>query len=228
MVRSTRHCHAGVLFAMALLATPQTASAEQRSGTHIDTPPPAEISQGLSPADNARATMLAFGACVVQSRRAGVERALAISPLDDRYKRELRNLATNDCLRAGEIRFDFLLMRGSLFAALYRIDFRAGPGALAAEPIDFAADLHGADSGDARDYLGLHQFADCVVRADPAAARALVMAPVAGRTEATAFATLGPRFSACIQQGQNIRFTRIVLTSLIAEALYRESKAAKP
>jgi hypothetical protein len=126
----------------------------------------------------------------------------------------------------GELRMDPSLMRGGLYAGLYRADYSHIDGTLGDQPVDFTADVKGSETPSAQQYIWSHEFADCVVRADQADARKLVLAPVASSIERQAFAALTPRFNGCMSAGQTLTFSRIVLTALISEALYREAKSS--
>ena len=200
---------------------------EEETGSHISRPAPAEIPLSrMSETDQARATIIAFSQCIVLSHRSAVEQALAIPPLDKQASRALGALAGSDCLRYGELSMRTTMLRGGIYAALYRIDFAKGAAAIADRPLDFSADVQGAVTPDAQQYLWLRQFADCVVRADPADARTLVLSPVASSAENASFAALAPHFNGCAVQGMTLTFSKVILSGLVAEALYREAKAA--
>ncbi len=200
---------------------------EAPMGSKIGRPAPAEIPLAhMSETDKARAAIIAFSQCVVMSHRSAVERALAISPLDKQSNTALGALADSECLRYGEVTMQTTMMRGGFYTALYKLDFAKSAPAVAAQPLDFSGDVAGATTPEAQQYLWLRQFADCVVRADPAGARTLIMSPVASTTENASFAVLAPHFNGCAVKGMTLTFSKIILTGLVAEALYREAKVA--
>jgi hypothetical protein len=135
-------------------------------------------------------------------------------------------LANSKCLLRGSLGMPSELMRGSLYAAMYEIDYRSAPSVPLTVPVDYAPDVAGARPAEADDYLALHNFADCVVRADPATSRVLILSPVGSAAESASFAQLGPRLSGCIVQGRTITFSKSILSAIIAQALYRATKAA--
>lgn len=188
---------------------------------------PAEIPMhGMSANDQSRSTILAFARCTVRSHRKIVESVLAMPPLDKQSQYALGKLADSDCLRAGELEMPNILMRGGLYAALYIADYDSVPAVPIMTPLDFTVDVGGATTPEAQQYLWLHQFADCVVRADTLDSRALVLAEVASPSENAIFAALAPHFSGCLIKGQSLTFSKAVLASVIAEVLYRQTKAA--
>ncbi len=214
---------AASLYGSAVAAGPM----EEETGSHIARPTPAEIPLShMSETDKARATIVALSQCIVLSHRGEVERALAIPPLDKQANRALGALAGSECLRYGELSMKTTMLRGGIYAALYRIDFAKSAPAIADRPLDFSADVQGAVTPDAQQYLWLRQFADCVVRTDPADARTLVLSPVASAAENASFTALAPHFNGCAVQGMTLTFSKIILSGLVAEALYREAKAA--
>jgi len=209
-------------------ASAAAAQTETRLGSRLPRTAPADIpTYGMSKDDAARVTLLAFGRCTVQEHRALVERTLVMPALDGATDKAIDKFMDDDCLRDGQLRMPTSLARGSLYAALYLADFGNAPAvAPFAAPLDFSGDVGGATTPEAQQYLALHQFADCVVRDDPADSRALLLARIGTQTENAVFAALAPHFNACIVQGQSLTFSKAVLTALIAEVLYRHSKAA--
>ncbi len=181
---------------------------------------------GKSANDAAWAAIVPFASCTVHAHRSMVENVLTMPPLDKRSQSALKSLADNDCLGAGEVDMPYTLMRGGLYAALYAADYNSAPAVATMTPLDFTADVGGAASLEAQEYLWLHQFADCVVRADTPDSRALVLAGVGNPSENAIFTALASHFNACMVKGQSLTFSKTVLTALIAEVLYRQTKVA--
>lgn len=210
-------------------ASAQTGSqTEVETGSQIARPAPAEMPRYIKPKDSdaARQVASAFGVCVVRSHRTAAERALAMPSFGKNTWHALYSLADERCLKSGELMMPPELMRGSLYAALYAIDYRADPSVQITTPVDYSPDVVGADPAAGQNYLALHNFADCVVRADTATSRVLVLSPASSAAESENFARLTPRLSGCIVQGQTITFSKAVLSAVLAEALYRGTKAA--
>jgi hypothetical protein len=74
----------------------------------------------------------------------------------------------------------------------------------------------------------LQRFGDCVVSANPADARALVLATAATQAERAAIARLGPALGGCVAPKNQVRFSRAVLQGVLAEALYKRAAASEP
>ncbi len=218
--RRTRRTGAGkalIGLSSILLALSGATSASAQTETPV---------RGMSESDAARATIIDFARCTVRSHRAVVEHLLTKSPLDKGSQYALGKLADSDCMSPGDLQIPYSLMRGGLYAALYMADYDFAPPVSIITPLDFTADVGGAATPEAQQYLWLHQFADCVVRADPQDSRALVLAGVANPSESAMFAALAPHFSGCMVKGQSLTFSKAVLAGLIAEVLYRQTKAA--
>ncbi|WP_162140497.1 hypothetical protein [Sphingomonas sp. PR090111-T3T-6A] len=200
---------------------------EMDTGSRIARPVPAVIPHHIKPTDDdSRLVTSAFGVCVVRAHRAMVERVLALPRFGKGTWHAFAVLADEKCLNSGTLAMPTDLLRGSLYAALYAIDFRVAPSVQITEPLDYKPDVAGAEPAAAQSYLALHDFGDCVVRADTATTRALVLSPVGSAAEGENFARLASRFSGCIVQGQTITFSKSVLSAVLAETLYRSTKAA--
>lgn len=207
------------------VATTSAPVAAQELGTRIDRFKPAEINNvaRLSERDQAQATMDEFATCMVDFGRQRATDFLALPPGDE-AKNAGQKLVSSECLRFGSMSFPVEILRGGLFRALYRKDFRISAPALSEKPIDYIADVGGkADGPIAVQYIALRQFGECVVRADVANSRELTLAPIGSTREKAAFKALNPHFGPCLQQGINASFSKQMLSGLIAESLYRLS-----
>jgi hypothetical protein len=80
--------------------------------------------------------------------------------------------------------------------------------------------------GDAVAYDFAARYAECVVRSDPAAARALLIADPATSQEKARFVALAPALQSCLTAGRTQQFTKIVLRGAMAVAYYRLANAA--
>ncbi|HEX8526244.1 hypothetical protein [Allosphingosinicella sp.] len=207
---------------LALAASAQPATRIEPRGA------PALPTGAQSEAADAQLVMAAYGRCIVARSRRGVQRFLAVLPGSDDWQRLGSQLATADCLHNARLRFHASLFRGALFEALYRADYgRRHPRSFADVPaLVYTAQDPATLNGDQRNWLSLQEFGDCVVRARPSEARALVLSRVTRADERRAFAALGPALPPCLRQGVQLAFSRPILRGLIAESLYRLSEAA--
>lgn len=72
----------------------------------------------------------------------------------------------------------------------------------------------------------LSLYGECVVRANPAAARALLMADPESPAEAAQFAAIRNSLAACLPEGMTLSFGKLPLRGTIAVNYYRLGKAA--
>lgn len=217
---------AAVLVALAALAPARA----QEIGSHIKTFEPANVPDSihLTDLDRARMTFDAYTACLMQRSARALKSALNLAVDDPAYKRTVENLAVEDCLRAGELKFPVGMMRGGFYVALYRRDFARKNPPLGNAPLFPYSDFANSGSPAVREHDRLIAFADCAVHKDPAASRALVLGPTASKQELAAFTVLSPSLMACTPRDGSVHFFKPMLYGLIAEALYRESVAAVP
>ncbi len=190
-------------------------------------PRAADIPMGsMDEKDRARVALVRYADCLVHARTRMVRHALDLppGPLADK---EFAALSTDACLSAGQLRFPASLLRGPLFIALYRRNFPGVAPALAPAPIDFAKVSHlAADDPQIPTFVAFRVIGDCVARADPAAAREVVMASPVSPAEKAAFAPLMPRLVACLPGGQRFVFNKMILAGLLAEVMVREAPPA--
>ena len=181
----------------------------------------------------ARLTMEAFSQCLVSRSRGRVVKFVGMRVDDPTYGKYLRSLfdtSGDTCLSGGELQFNQLVFRGTLFQALYAAEF---PNVVA--PTDFSllasSGYRDRYAGEvppaARNAIALEQFGECVARADGAGVRALLNANANSSQETALFNALVPKFSACIPQGETLAFSKVILKGALAEGLYWLSKAAE-
>jgi hypothetical protein len=196
---------------------------EAEIGTHIPTPKPVDIPDrvGLSDQDRARIALVAFGECTV-ARSPNSARQLMTTPADDPASDKLLSkIATSDCLRAGEMRMSAMLMRGAVFVGLYRSTYGRAQPVISPEPTKFSDEVKDVSRDSARQHIMLREFGDCVVRAAPEPSRALLLAAPTSKAEQAAFGGIIPKLPPCLVAGNNVTFSKITLTGVIGEALYR-------
>lgn len=189
----------------------------------------------MSQNDQARVIMRDYGTCIISrggnAGVRGVEKFLAVSPMSPAGEATGRQLATPDCLRSrdpdfniSQLRMQPQLMRGVIYRAKFRRAFLGKPlGPFA--PFDAKAAWHMPPTDN---YAQLQAVGECVVRADPVDTRAIVDSEVASPAENQAFAAIIPHLQGCTPQTGQYRFSRAVLESIFAEALYNLAIASVP
>lgn len=189
---------------------------------------PADPSWQMDREVEARRIMHDFAICLSRYSGRGVEEFLATFPGTNEAIESAGRIVTADCLRHGRLQFENSLLRGSLYEIMFEKDFGDEDGVdFSSTPaIDYTQGRL-LESDAERMQVGLRQFADCVVRAEPVASRALILSDPADEDESESFAALNPHFRACLSAGAELAFSKPVLRSLIAESLYRLSAAAK-
>jgi hypothetical protein len=184
---------------------------------------------GFSPDDEqiSQRTMNKYAGCLLRTFRKRALAFLRLPPASYEAMLAARKLATGWCLREGALSFRFQLLRGGLYEALYEEQFeRAGAAGLTAvPPVDYSGGNPTPLSDETAFAIALVQFADCVVRANPTASRALILSKVTSDEEKAAFASLTPHLGGCLVSGTQLKFSRPMLRGFVAEALYRLSAA---
>lgn len=212
-----------------LCVAPAMAQREKPVGTHIGRPEAAVVPENsrLSDDDVARKVAQEFGRCAIQRfpRQADQLAEKVMTPAQVRST--LVGMTSSDCLMGGSLTMPANLMRGAIFAALYQRDFKKGQPEFLAEPFDFRPYAGTIDTSESNGFMARASLSSCLVRAEPAGSRALILSPVASADETAALALLTAKFSGCAPKGQVIRLTQEAFIGLIAESLYRESRAAR-
>jgi len=192
-------------------------------------PRPAEIEQeGYSSGDAARKTMYAFAACVLKRHRKHVTELLALPVDDSTITRDMRPLADENCLAEGSLQFEPLLFRGSLYVELYRAEFGTEAAQLNPTPVSVNAIPSSSPNPNLQSFSTLFGFADCLTHRDPWSVRTIVLAGPGSRQENEGLTTLSPEFQLCLVKGTQMRLSKSMLTGLLAEALYRQSRTPSP
>jgi hypothetical protein len=174
-----------------------------------------------------------FGQCIYKRRTGSVENFLALSmdaPDFDKQQRYLFDNVGDSCLEGYEatVRFSDNVLRGSLFEAAYRSKFAGSAPANFGPEIrtGFTETYSQPYSSAARRHIALEGLGECVVRADPAGARALVLSTPETASEAKAITVVKGSLSGCLASGQKAELSQPSLRAMLAEALYRLSMAA--
>ena len=169
--------------------------------------------------------MYRYAECVVDNSRTRVELYLTSFPGSKAARNSANGLAVDNCLSTGEMRFSESLFRSGAYDVLYRKKFqKAGPLDFSTAPtIDYAAGSDVEMYGDADSRIALRQIADCTVRKDPSASRALILSMVASKSEGAAFTQIVPSMGGCVREGSKLTFSKSVFRGVIGETLYRLS-----
>jgi hypothetical protein len=221
------------LSATALFAGFATAAPAQENpyagGTRL-TNHPAEVERtpgALTAQDNARITLSQFARCVLKTQHSPALRAIKIAPWSPDERKALHGISDDRCLANGELSIPLELMRGAVFQELYRQTYAAGPPALPADPVDFTDGEKPPLAGEAAIDVAMRRFGDCVARRDLADSHALVLASPGTQQETDAISRLLPHFRACVVRGGQWKITKSVVSTLMAEVLYREGAASQ-
>ena len=175
--------------------------------------------------DLVRTFMVDYARCIYELDRRSVDKMLDQIPGTDGYTKAAQRAAVNQCLATGDMRFQQSSLQGAAYIYKYKTEFGTRAPVLKPDPVDYAALARGAAPEWAGRYIAYRKLAQCVVRADPVASRALVLGPIGSASEAGAIQTLGPSLGTCLDKGATVNLTKERLTGIVAEALYRLSVA---
>jgi hypothetical protein len=201
-----------------------------------------------------RALTHAYAQCVVKRQPAKAAQAIAANVDNPTLLRNYRMLIIGECLESRinvstQMRFTGDLYRYALADALVnrelaaqpipvldtvaRLDHR-DPGAppqpvndkgrkLGKRKLEAARLIYGREVA----YAFLSHYGECIVRADTAGAKALLVTKPDSPEESVRFASLGPTFSRCLPEGQTLRFGKVALRGSVAINYYRLARAAR-
>lgn len=179
-----------------------------------------------------------FAECVVQAHKP-LARKYVLTPADQRMSDdEFRKVAGARCLGflRGKLRMRPQQYRAALAERLVAVELKGrGPIDPAAKPAlvwampkpsgrTDAERQEAAALATAEIYVG--QLGECVVRANPAGAQALLATPIGDASELPAFRALGPAIPACVPKGETLKLNRATLREAIAISYYRLAAGA--
>jgi len=173
-------------------------------------------------ADTVRITQN-LATCLVRTRGRIAEAYVAGGTPDARSPDYQRLLETRCLPGAGAPPLDPRLVRGAIYEELYARDFANGGPTSFADVPPLALPNGGANpplEG------ALLRFGECVVRADPGDSRALLSAAFQSPGERASIEALTPHLSPCMQDGLTVTFSAPILRGVVAEALYKLSRAS--
>lgn len=200
-----------------------------------------------------RALTHAYARCVVDRQPAKASEAIVRNIGPAQLLRDYRVLIRPECLsrqtrRSTRMRFGGDLYRYALADALVNRELADRP----APELDSVPRLAHHDAGEApravdskgrplgkrkleaaleghrraSAFAFLSRYGECVVRADPARARALLLAKPDSAEESAAFGTLRPALERCLREGQTLRAGKVALRGSVAINYYRLAHAA--
>lgn len=201
----------------------------------------AAIPQSLVPPEQTRQIAYKYGACAVQRHPRAASEAVLRNVDSYTLLAHYSSLVDSQCLERGQIVFpgDFYIY--SLADALVARELTAVPipdlsrvpslprrpllpfaqlrrrlGYQAALEATFNADVFGS----------LNEYGECVVRKDPASARALLMTAPESAEEGSRFEELSAALLACTAEDKTMKLTKTLLRGTIALNYYRLAKWA--
>lgn len=201
-----------------------------------------------------RALTHAYAQCVVKRQPVKASQAILANVDNATMLREYSKLILGECLSSQvnqdtQMRFTGDLYRYALADALVSRELAAQPvPALDAvprlghrapgappQPVDDKGrklgkrKLEAARLNYTRDvaYAFLSHYGECIVRADTAGSKALLVTKPDSPEESARFAALRPTFSRCLPEGQTLRFGKVTLRGSVAINYYRLAHAAR-
>lgn len=201
-----------------------------------------------------RALTHAYAQCVVKRQPAKASEAIVANVASGTVLRDYRTLIRPECLvrqtrQSTRMRFGGDLYRYALADALVnreladrptpdldsvpRLDHRdpgPPPGEVDSKGRKLGKrKLEAARQGYGRDaaFAFLSLYGECIVRADTAGAKALLVTTPDSAEEAARFAALRPALSRCLPEGQTLRFGKVALRGSVAINYYRLAHAAR-
>lgn len=201
-----------------------------------------------------RAVMHDYARCVVRRQPARASEAIAANLDNATLLRRYSMLMSPDCLAnaaqdGAEMRFAGDLYRYALADALVNRELAgwtvpelaAVPRLVHRDPGEppSQANAGGKPSGKRKyeaalaayekeaTYAYLSHYGECVVRGNPAGAKALLLSGPDSLQETAAFDALRPVLGRCLVEGRTIRFGRVALRGSIAINFYRLAHAAR-
>lgn len=220
-----------LLFIVAVFLS--TYSSDIEAQTRIKTPTPAIVpTEKLSDYGKSQRTLADYSDCLVRYNRPRVMKFLEMYIETKDAGLFGSRLAVSECLLSGNLRMTPRLLRGNLFGALYRMNFKKADNLQSfSHPVDYVMDIPvgmdmTSDKG-AIAYLAYRNFADCVVRLIPKEIIDIVRLEADSKKENAVWDIIVPNLSNCIIDGLEIKFTKSTLLSLFSESLFRLSKASQ-
>lgn len=205
------------------LAAPAMAQTENPTGSRVGRPKPATLpSSRMSDEDRGLRTMLDYAQCLYQynkdrlrpvlQRNGGVDEPLA------------KLLVKSDCVREVNLAMPRPLIMGALYRTFYIQELMDVPLENLGEPINY---FEGIDTTKPEEVFAatLADFSSCVVRTDPANAKAFVTSIPGEPQFENALKLMIPQLGPCMVEGLELTFNKANIAAYISTALYWEAKA---
>lgn len=116
------------------------------------------------------------------------------------------------------------VLRGALYPALYRRQFRKAPVRTSIKdlpPLNLAGEFNGPLTALPVTYRPERALGDCVARSSPLAAHALLISRPWSLQDTGATEQLKPAIASCLVEGKTISLTRRALRAYIGEAMFK-------
>lgn len=235
MRASIRRIGLGGALAALLLALPFAEPARAQgerytpTGSRVGRPAPADVPDNSSLADATKARLMVyrFADCSIRSNKKTAQGYMDAKAESQASSKLMNPLVSEECLWNADLRMPIPLLRGAIFRAAYYRDFEKADLKLREAPVDFQTYVEDPKQPSVARYLVTLDFADCVVRADPAGVRAYVMAEPDSKAETAALAAIQPKLGPCFPASVQMTVNRSNLSAMLAEALYREIEAGR-
>jgi hypothetical protein len=218
---------AGFLAGICLVAG--LASAGPRTGSRIDSAPGSVESVESEDSDTALRVTNTFARCVARQHGRAAEAVVAMSYLSPDQSRAASRLVggQEDCMGSSGASLSLKppLLVGGMAEQFVLQRYRNADLAPLTGMTDEAQAAAGLVARNNAEDLSL-----CVIRRDPAAARALIETVPASKEEAAQIQRLLPHLGPCVPAGQSLTLNKPALRALFATGLYRALSllAARP
>lgn len=191
--------------------------------------------------DPTRQIAYKYAVCVVKRRADTASKAVLLNVDQLTLATRYHVLVEPDCLRGGRLAFPGNFLIYELADALVGRELAASPvpdlstvaplEPSSMPPFDDLKKKFGYDAAlqatyDAVIFGRLDKFGECVVRNNPAAAKALLMTEPQSPEELSGFDALQPALSQCAPEGKTMELSKIQVRGTIAFNYYRLAQAA--
>ncbi|UVO52143.1 hypothetical protein M0208_17090 [Sphingomonas sp. SUN019] len=174
----------------------------------------------MSQAQQARRALATGAQCLLREKPSNVRSFLRMDPDSRDAARTATYLNRGDCVDGStgsiSMQFSAAALRGALFKASYINDYADAAPPLTNTPVAVQGDVSAGQDNPVKQ----RRFTECVIRRDPAAARAVVLADTESAAEQAALIALQPAFEACLSEKSG-DMTKSMFAGVLAETLYQ-------
>lgn len=206
------------------LTAPAMAQTENPTGSRVGRPKPAAAPTSARMSDEVRGlrTTFDFAQCLYLSSKEKLRAELRHGPVNSESLTPL--VVKSDCLRGGDLTMPTPLIMGAIYRTFYIQELKDVPLDNLGEPINYFASID-TTNPDAVFAATLADFSSCVVRADPANAKAFVTGIPGEPQFENALKLMIPQLGPCMVEGLEVTFNKSNIAATISTALYWEAKA---